>query len=105
MLAIRYKIVLLIFVLVIDLLVVSVVNIFLEGLGQVAKSNIVDYCWCALLLFLKISTFLFQFKENYLLLLKIIPEEGKNTSSLPTGLAKIHIFSYVMLWFLPSCSF
>lgn len=57
MLAIRYKIVLLIFVLLIDLLVVSVVNIFLEGIGQVAKSNIVDYCWCALLLFLKILTF------------------------------------------------
>lgn len=61
------------------------------------------YCCGALLLLLKnLDFFLFQFKVNYLLLLKILPEQGKTTLSLPTGLAKILVFSYVMLWFLPA---
>lgn len=61
------------------------------------------YCCGALLLLLKnLDFFLFQFKVNYLLLLKILPEQEKTTLSLPTGLAKILVFSYVMLWFLPA---
>lgn len=72
---------------------------FVKALGK-------KHCWlllvCIVAIFKNLDFFLFQFKVSYLLLLKILPEQGKTTSSLPTGLAKILVFSYVMLWFLPA---